>query len=168
MKRIKVTRGGCGIKYTDAKGNVRHELKTAQSGPFECDDMQAARLVELGVAVYCDELGWREISPDIVPEDVVAPVDNQDDQPKTDTEPEKVTGHLDAEDLAKWDYNDLKALAADMGVKPASMKKADLIAAIVAEEVELGPEMEPENEEDELDELDPENDLPELGAADPE
>ena len=52
MKKIKVTRGGCGIAYTDKNGTARHALKTAESGPFECDDKQADRLVRLGVAVY--------------------------------------------------------------------------------------------------------------------
>lgn len=181
MKRIEVTRGGCGIKYTDAKGNVRHELKTAQSGPFECDDMQAARLVELGVAAYVDEEDEEELD-DWYPTDASEQDHEPDAQSKPETEeeeleelelatqsePEKVYGHLDAADLETWGYNELKKLAADMGVKYVGLKKTDLIAAIVAVEVEMGPEMEPVDEEEELEELDPENELPELGAADPE
>ena len=41
MKKIKVTRGGCGICYTDANGVKRHALKTPENGAFECGDEQA-------------------------------------------------------------------------------------------------------------------------------
>lgn len=137
MAKIKVTRGGCGIQYTDANGNARHALKTPEDGPFECDSAQAARLVELGVAEY-----------------VGAGVKHEE-QPDGSQETEKAIGRLDAEQLEKWDYNDLKALAADMGVEPKGKKKSDYIAAIVAAEVELGDE-------------DDGGDLPDLNAADPE
>ena len=155
MKKIRVKHGGCGIKYTDANGNDRHALKTAESGPFECDDAQADRLVRLGVAEY---VGAQYMAVDPETEHTVDP----DEEPaETAQEPEKVYGHLDAEDLETWDYNDLKKLAADMGVTPKGKKKADYIAAIVAEEVELGPEVDPEEVEDP-------DELPELNAADPE
>lgn len=52
MKKIRVTRGGCGICYTDANGVKRHALKTPENGAFECGDEQADRLVRLGVAAY--------------------------------------------------------------------------------------------------------------------
>ena len=48
MKKIRVTRGGCGICYTDANGVKRHALKTPENGAFECGDEQADRLVRLG------------------------------------------------------------------------------------------------------------------------
>lgn len=135
MVTIKVKQGGCGVKYTDKNGVERFVLKTPESGPFECDEAQAAHFVGLGVAEYVG----------------AAPAP----QP---AESGKLTGHLDAAELETWDYNALKKLAADMGVKPASQKKADLIAAIVAEEVEL----------DEADIVEDEDDLPDLSAADPE
>lgn len=143
MKKIKVLYGGCGIKYTDDKGNARHALKTAENGPFECDDEQADRLVKLGVAAYVEEKAAQPVDP---------------------SEPSQtLRGHLDAADLEKWDYNDLKALAADMGVKPASQKKADIIAALVAVEVYVDPEDAVEDPDAE----DP-DELPDLSAADPE
>ena len=148
MAKIKVTRGGCGIQYTDANGNARHALKTPESGPFECDDTQAAHLVSLGVAEYVG-LQCRQVA-DPVPQ----PDAQQEETGEPSQEPEKATGHLDAEQLAEMDYNDLKKLAADMGVKPEGQKKADYIAAIVAAEVEAGE--------------DPDDDFPELSAADPE
>ena len=144
MKKIRVLYGGCGIKYTDANGNARHALKTAENGPFECDDAQADRLVKLGVAAYVEE------------EKAAQPVDPSEPS-------QTLSGHLDAADLEKWDYNDLKALAADMGVKPASQKKADIIAALVAVEVEVDAEDAVEDPDAE----DP-DELPELSAADPE
>ena len=150
MARIKVICGGCGIQYTDANGNARHALKTPESGPFECDDSQAARLVIMGVAEYVDGLGWKK-EADPVPQ----PDTQIEEAPEETQETEQETGHLDAADLEKWEYNELKALAADMGVNPKGKKKSDYIAAIVAAQVEIDDEEDPD-------------DLPELSAVDPE
>lgn len=168
MKKIRVTQGGCGIKYMDAKGNVRHALKTAADKPFEIDDEQAERLVSLGVAAYVGPVPFddeiedeieEEIEEEIDPEDEIEEEIDPEDNPETPSqEAEKIKGHLDAADLEKMDYNDLKALAADMGVKPTSQKKADIIAALVAVEVEVDAE----------DAVEDPDDLPELSVADPE
>lgn len=143
MAKIRVIRGGCGISYKDKNGTARHALRTPEHGPFVCDDAQAARLVSLGVAVYVNE---QQAAP----------------EPKADPAaggvPEKTTGHLDPEQLEAMEYNELKKLAADMGVTPKGKKKADLIEAITAAEVEPGDEVDPDDEDE----------LPELGAADPE
>lgn len=144
MKKIRVTRGGCGIAYTDAHGVKRHALKMPEDGPFECDDAQADRLVRLGVAAYAT---------------AKMPEAQQEPEETEDQEPTKTTGHLDAAELESWDYNQLKKLAADMGVTPKGKKKTDLIAAITAAEVTPGNEVEPDDEDD---------NPPELGAADPE
>lgn len=138
MKKIRITRGGCGICYTDSNGVNRHALKTPENGAFECSDEQADRLVRLGVAVYVED------------------VKQQDDtDTKQDGETEStMKAHLDAEELENWDYNELKKLAAEMGVEPEGKKKADYIAAIVAEEVEVSVD------DDEL--------PPDLNVADPE
>lgn len=151
MIKIRVTRGGCGISYNDEHGTKRHALKTPEDGPFMCDEAQAERLVRLGVAAY---VTGRALEAPQNP-DADTDLDNQ--------EPEKTAGHLDAAKLESWDYNQLKKLAADMGVTPKGKKKADLIAAITAVEVTPG------NDTD-LDEGDgsEDDDLPELGAADPE
>lgn len=151
MIKIRVTRGGCGISYEDEHGTKRHALKTPEDGSFMCDEAQAERLVRLGVAAYVTGK---------------APEAQQDPDADTDPdnqEPEKETGHLDAAELEGWDYNQLKKLAADMGVTPKGKKKADLIAAITAAEVTPGNDTDPsEGDGGEDDEL------PELGAADPE
>ena len=133
MKTIKVIAGGCGIMYTE-NGTTRHVLKTPKDGAFQCETAQAERLVRLGVAVYVD-----------------AVVEEK-------AEPGKLKGHLDAADLETWDFNEIKKLAADMGVKPEGKKKADYIAAIVAVEVEVDPD----------DMEDPDNELPDLSVVDPE
>ena len=150
---IRVTCGGCGIKYTDAHGNARHALKTPEDAPFECEIEQAKRLVELGVAEYV-----RDKVSEPVPQNGTQ---NEDDDELPDLsaadgsqETETSTSHLDAEQLEGMDYNELKKLAANMGVKPEGQKKSDYIAAIVAAEVEPGDE-----DDDEL---------PDLSAADPE
>lgn len=141
MKKIRITRGGCGICYTDANGVKRHALKTPESGAFECSDEQADRLARLGVAIYAGTAG--------------KPAQQADAEPKQAEEPEQtVKGHLDAKELEGWSYNELKKLAAEMGVEVKGNKKADYIAAIAAEEVEAGAE------DDEL--------PPDLDVADPE
>lgn len=150
MVKIRVTCGGCGIEYTDEHGKARHALKTAEDGPFLCDAKQADRLVRLGVAAY---VTTKEPAKAEAGEGDQDPGDNPDTQ----------TGHFSAEDLEKWDFNDLRKLAADMGVKPEGKKKADYIAAIVAVEVTAGDD-EAENDG----EAEGDDELPELGAADPE
>ena len=147
MAKIKVICGGCGIVYKDAAGNDRHALKTPESGPFECDDAQAERLVRMGVAAYVTE---KAAEP-------VAQADaQQEGQADGSQEPEKLTGHLDAAQLEAMTNDQLKNLAGDLGVDiTGCKKKADYIAAITAAEVEIG-------DEDDGDEL------PDLGAADPE
>lgn len=151
MIKIRVTRGGCGISYEDEHGTKRHALKTPEDGPFMCDEAQAERLVRLGVAAYVTGK-----APEV-------PQDPDADTDPDNQEPEKATGHLDAAELESWDYNQLKKLAADMGVTPKGKKKADLIAAITAAEVEPGNDTDPDEGDGSED-----DDLPELGAADPE
>lgn len=133
---IKIKRGGCGIKYTDGNGMERHTLKTPEDGVFECEIEQAKRLVALGVAEYESDVKSTE---------------------KTQ-EGGKLSCHLDAEQLEAMNFNDLKKLAKDMGVKPDGNTKAAYIAALVAVEVEADAE----------DVVDDPDDLPDLDAADPE
>ena len=139
MRTIKVKIGTCGIKYTDAKGNIKYDSKTAADGAFDIDDVQAERLVSLGVAEYATttEKTAKTAEP-----------------AKETDEDEKLVGNLDADTLGAMDFNELKKLAADMGVTPKGKKKVDYIEAIIAAEVEPG-----EEDEDEL---------PDLDAVDPE
>ena len=73
MKKIRITRGGCGICYTDANGVKRHALKTPESGAFECSDEQADRLVRLGVAIYAGTAGKPAQQADAEPEQAEEP-----------------------------------------------------------------------------------------------
>lgn len=161
MVTIRVKCGGCGIEYQDANGNKRHALKTPESGPFECDDAQASRLIGLGVAeAYVDGIGWQQVGQQVEFPETAPSVqeDEQQEEQAEEVEPAqetgKKTGHLTAEDLEKMSYLELKHLAAEMGVEPAGKKKPDYIAALVAAEVYV------DDEDD--------DELPELFAADPE
>ena len=147
MVKIRVTCGGCGIEYTDEHGNARHALKTADDGPFLCDAKQAERLVGLGVAAYV----------------TTKEPDENDGEQDPGAAPKGQTGHLSAEDLEKMDFNDLRKLAADMGLKPEGKKKADYIAAIAAAKITAGDDNTEDGSRDEGD-----DELPDLGAADPE
>lgn len=153
MKKIKITSGGCGITSKDASGHTRHTLKTAEHPPFECDDEQADRLVRLGVAKYVGAVKAAE------------PEAQQGEQAAPTQETEETAGTLSAAELEKMDYNDLKKLAAEKGVKPDGQKKADYIAAILAAEA-----AEPEAQQEEEDEYEEEDDdeMPDLSTADPE
>lgn len=66
---------------------------------------------------------------------------------------EQITGHLDKEQLESMEYNDLKKLAADLGVDTKVVKKkADLIEAVAAIEVSVPKQEEtPGSEENEVD-----------------
>ena len=144
MVQIKVILGTCGIEYTDAYGNARHTTKAPESGPFQVDDALAARLVGRGVAVYVDA---SKAAP--------AAKMRQEDPAAAALVAAAGPGHLAPADLELMEFNELRKLAADMGVKPAGKKKADYIAAIAAAEVGYG-------DEEDADEL------PDLNAADPE
>ena len=154
MAIIRVTLGGCGISYRDAHGVLRHVLKTPESGPFECDDVQAARHVGAGVAEYVTQP-----EPQDMGQDEPEPQDMGQDEPEPSGDSGKMIGHLDPADLETMTIENLKKLAEDMGVDVSKCKKkADIVAAIAAVEVEV----------DEADALDDSDELPDLNAADPE
>ena len=140
MKEIKIINGTYG--YRPAPGVV--EPKNPESPAFFAEDKEAERLVGLGVAEYVNDLGCEEVAND--------PQNDAGDG----SEDGKSDDRLTAEALEKWDYNDIKALAADMGVTPEGKKKSDYINAILAAQ-----------DESETDE-DDEDGLPTLSAADPE
>lgn len=51
-----------------------------------------------------------------------------------------ITGHLDRGQLEEMKADDLKRLAEDMGIETKGLKKAQLIDAIVREEITVGEE----------------------------
>lgn len=134
MAIIRVTRGGCGVDYKDGNGVTRHALKTPENGPFECDDAQAERLVNLGVAAYASE-----------PQPERPAVNNQPPENPAAGEQvppdENVSGHLDAAQLETMTNKQLEELGAEIGADiTGCKKKADYIAAIMAVQVEAAPE----------------------------
>lgn len=113
------------------------------------DDDEAKRLVEIGVATYLDQeidAGAAEAAIPVVPDNQATtstPGNGKDES--GDSDPEDIVGHLDADALKDWKMDDLKKLAADMGVDTTGIKKKDaLIAAITAVEV-TGPALETED-----------------------
>ena len=136
MKKIKIINGTYGFRPEP----LVVECKTPADPPFFVEDQEATRLVDMGVAEYVSGTTKADVQ--------------QEGQADGSQKTEEATGHLDAEQLEGMDYNELKKLAANMGVKPEGQKKPDYIAAIVAAEVEPGDE-----DDDEL---------PDLSAADPE
>lgn len=150
MVKIRVTCGGCGIEYIDEHGNARHTLKTSEDGPFLCDTEQARRLIRLGVAAYITS---RE--PDRTE------TDGSGSEPMKN--PDTRTGYFSSDDLEKWEINNLRKLATDMGIRPKGKKKADYIDAIVSAEIEIR-----NNEAEGDDEIDGDDELPDLEAAEPE
>lgn len=134
---------------------VGTEIKRASDGPFSLSPAEEERLVRLGVAAYtAGGVTVGVATPPAPGSDAGAGVNTDDETPpaggqetpKSDDEQKKA--HLDREQLAGMEYNDLKKLAADMGVNPASKKKDDIIEAIVAATVKPGPEVEPPAQDD--------------------
>lgn len=147
MAVIKVTRGGCGIKFLDAHGNARHALKTPENDPFECDDAQAGHLVSMGVAAYVGQ-------PHVEAQEEIW--DEPADEPAEDAV-ETVKGTIAPEAFEAMTIAQLQNLAGDMGIDVSRCKKkADYVAVLSAVEVEAPAED------------DSDDDLPDLSAADPE
>lgn len=64
-----------------------------------------------------------------------------------ETAEEKTTAHLDAEQLNSMGLAELKQLAADMGIDTAGLKKAQIVDAIIAQEVTPGEETDEDGNE---------------------
>lgn len=113
------------------------------------DDDEAKRLVEIGVAAYLDQeidAGAAETAIPVVPDNqATSSTPGNEKDERGDSDPEDIAGHLDADALKDWKMDDLKKLAADMGVDTTGIKKKDaLIAAITAVEV-TGPALDTED-----------------------
>ena len=106
------------------------------------DDDEAARLVEIGVAAYVGQESNAGAVATAVPGDSDGQtIDNSTDNgggENGDSDPREITGTLDPEELKGWKMDDLKKLAADMGIDTTGIKKKDdLIEAIAAVEVNI-------------------------------
>ena len=141
MKLIQIINGTYGFRPSP----FVVEPKKASDPPFEVNDEEAERLVNLGVAKVVDE---------VVPEK-----ETKEDAPEADVEaPEEVRG-AEPEDepdvkedqaLESKTNDELSSIADGLGIEiPKRAKKADIIAAIRGAE-----------EDD--------DEMPDLSAADPE
>jgi len=121
--RIKLT--GRTISYTDGI------IRATRNRPYvELEDKAAA---EQAVATGFFEFVGQATNTQPIEEEV---------KPE---EPAMAKGHLAPEQLETMKFDELKELAVDMGIDVSKIrKKADLVAAITAEEVEY-----PENGDDE-------------------
>jgi hypothetical protein len=102
------------------------------------EDDEAMRLVNLGVAAYVDAGAVATAVPVVFDSDAIDNSPEREDGENGDPAPGEITATLDPEDLKSWKMDDLKKLAADMGIDVTGIKKKDdLIQAICAEEVSI-------------------------------
>lgn len=115
---------------------------TPRDPAISVDDDEAKRLVKIGVAAYVDAEAPLEDVATAVPGDpdgqTIGNSPDDGDGENGDSDPGEITATLDPEDLKGWKMDDLKKLAADMGIDPTGIKKKDdLVAAIAAVEVTI-------------------------------
>lgn len=113
---------------------------TVNDPPISVEDDEAIRLVELGVAAYVEA----ETPPTAVAtahgcDSDSCPIDpslKDEGGESVDYAPGEIDGHLDPDALKQMKMDNLKKLAADMGIDITGIKKKDdLVAAIAAVEV---------------------------------
>ena len=102
------------------------------------DESTAQELISLGAAVEMPRPGTNSARPapaDVIPSENPAKGKTAQNGPEK-SENEQVVGHLDAEQLQDMSFDDLKALAKDMGINTGKIRsRAGLIEAISAVEV---------------------------------
>ena len=118
---------------------------TPRDPAISVDDDEAKRLVKIGVAAYVDAEAPLEDVATAVPGDsdgqTIGNSPDNGEGENGDSDPGEIAGTLDPEDLKGWKMEDLKKLAADLGIDTTGIKKKDdLIAAIAAVEVSIPDE----------------------------
>lgn len=120
--------------------------------PIGVNEAEAERLVEAGIARYVDEsLNHHDHSHDMpvatlppqpdADNSIVDMAENGGDENAVsegekgiaDSAEDDVTGHLDAETLKTWKFDDLKALAVDMGIDVSKIRKKDALVETICE-----------------------------------
>ena len=115
MTTIKIING----TYGHRPEGSNYVIPVAAGDPdISVDDLEAQRLVGLGVAV-------------IVQPEVTAPADGDNGE----SVPAEIAGHLDPDQFKGYTVAELKKLAADMEIDVTGKKKDEIIAAICAVEV---------------------------------
>ena len=142
MTLVKIISGTYG--YRPEKSNYVIPVSVGE-GPISVDDDEAKRLVKIGVAAYVDaEVPLEDVATAVPGDSDGQTIGNSPDNGEGengDSDPGEITGTLDPEDLKGWKMEDLKKLAADLGIDTTGIKKKDdLIAAIAAVEVSIPDE----------------------------
>ncbi len=136
---IKIVNGTYGHRPTLANGTKSPYIVPVKpnSPPIDVEEDEARRLISIGVAIAVKD----ETAPAAPAK--VSPNGNTEAKAQAPEEPAEatVTGYLDAEQLKEMSFDELKALAKDMGIAITGIRsKAGLIEAITAVEAEAGGE----------------------------
>ena len=121
------------VRMISGSTRIGKRIYTPADGFFEAATEVEQRLVLLGVAEYDAETASEPVATDAAPA--------SGDTPCVDMPCEEngAEAHLDAEQLQALTVAQLKAMAEEMGIATAKLKKKDdLIAAITAVSVEPG------------------------------
>lgn len=125
------------VRMISGSTRIGKRTYTPADGFFEAAPEVEQRLVLLGVAEYDTETVSEPVATDAAPASGDAPcvdMPSEENGAESDTE-----AHLDAEQLQTLTVAQLKAMAEEMGIATAKLKKKDdLIAAITAVSVEPG------------------------------
>ena len=109
--------------------------------PISVSDEEAKRIVEMGVAVYVDAGAVATAPADDFDSSPISNSPSDEGGDSGDSDCVEITGTLDPEGLKDWKMDDLKKLAADMGIDTTNLKKkAALIDAICTVEVGIPDE----------------------------
>lgn len=125
------------VRMISGSTRIGKRTYTPADGFFEAAPEAEQRLVLLGVAEYDAETASEPVATDAAPASGDAPcvdMPSEENGAESDTE-----AHLDAEQFRALTVAQLKAMAEEMGIATAKLKKKDdLIAAITAVSVEPG------------------------------
>lgn len=125
------------VRMISGSTRIGKRIYTPADGFFEAATEVEQRLVLLGVAEYDAEMVSEPVATDAAPasgDTTCVDMPSEENGAENDAE-----AHLDAEQLQALTVAQLKAMAEEMGIATAKLKKKDdLIAAITAVPVEPG------------------------------
>ena len=132
MTTVKIINGIYGYR----PNNSPYVVPVSSRDPaISVDDDEALRLVEIGVAVIVDnEAPSAPVATALTGDSDSSTIDNSSDDEdgeSGDPAPGEIVNQFDPEELKGWKMDELKKLAADLGVDTTGIKKKDdLIQAI--------------------------------------
>ena len=149
MKKVKIINGVYGARYN----KTSRVTPVSIGGTVEVSDEEAARLVGFKVAAYVDEefpANGVATSPVTIPvggagKNAPDGAEGQENGCEDDEALDIVDGHFTVESLMTLERKDMDALAADLGIEAAAIKKcknktelAELIATVEIDEENTG------------------------------